>query len=278
MPAWLGTRPLSAVHQLRAQQTLPPLLLVHARIATTPLPTPSSQVVRQRDTLRQLLQSSGNDLDAARQAYATSLGGAASPGGVAGAGTPAPGSGTPGQGAGGDAGAGTPSQASPDYRGMHADLESQFKEYKEEAAKTQEMLGKDVSGAGRFAVCSGDGWASRDGRPEPQTQPAKEEAVQWKAPANPACLTRSPQRPCLVCSWHACERRPPPQRARRRGLAPRPSLSGTAPHAWRRAWRCSASRWVPLWRSRLGSVVMDPGLLCLLAGRPGGGQAVSPGI
>lgn len=109
-------------------------------LVTPPPPARPAQVVRQRDTLRQLLQSSGNDLDAARQAYAASLGGAASPGGPAGASTPAPGSATPGAGAA----AGTPSQAGPDYRAMHADLDSQFKEYKEEAAKTQEMLSKDV--------------------------------------------------------------------------------------------------------------------------------------
>jgi hypothetical protein len=108
--------------------------------------TSSSQVVRQRDTLRQLLESSGSNLDAARTAYAQSLAGdAPSPSQQQqhGAPSPAPG-GTPS--ANGAAAAGA--APGPDYRGLHADLEQQFKEYKEEAAKTHDMLGKDVSGWG----------------------------------------------------------------------------------------------------------------------------------
>ena len=102
-------------------------------------------MVRQRDTLRQLLQSSGNNLDFARQAYAQSAvaTGQQSPGAGAAA-SPAQQQ-TDGTAAAGAAG--TPQAAGgPDYRGMYADLEAQLKEYKEEAAKTAEMLSKDVSG------------------------------------------------------------------------------------------------------------------------------------
>lgn len=111
-------------------------------------------MVRQRDTLRQLLQSSGNNLDAARQAYATSVG-AASPAGAAGMASPAGGAvGTPGGATPGTAGQ---QQGGPDYRAMLADAEAQLKEYKEEASKTQELLSKDVSGT----VCSTQAQAAR---------------------------------------------------------------------------------------------------------------------
>ena len=121
---------------------------VSAVTSFQPTPPPRLQVVRQRDTLRQLLQSSGNNLDFARQAYAQSAVavGQQSPGGGTAAsplqqqqqqqtdGTAAAGA------------AGTPQAAGgPDYRSMYADLEAQLKEYKEEAAKTAEMLSKDVS-------------------------------------------------------------------------------------------------------------------------------------
>ena len=111
----------------------------------TPLPP---QVVRQRDTLRQLLQSAGNNLDAARQAYAQSLG-AASPGQPgAGAASPQPAAGGAAAAAGGEGGAaGTP--GGPDFRALHADMEQQLREYKAEAAKTHEMLSADVRAEGR---------------------------------------------------------------------------------------------------------------------------------
>lgn len=96
------------------------------------------QVVRQRDTLRQLLQSAGSDLDQARRAYAASL-----------SEQPAtPGGGTPG---GAAAAEGTPAggtqegQSGPDYRALHADLEQALKEAREEAGRTHDMLAKDVS-------------------------------------------------------------------------------------------------------------------------------------
>ena len=112
---------------------------------------PRLQVVRQRDTLRQLLQSSGNNLDFARQAYAQSAvaTGQQSPGGGAATSSLQQQQTTDGTAAGGAAGAPQAAVGGPDYRGMYADLEAQLKEYKEEAAKTAEMLSKDVSSWGR---------------------------------------------------------------------------------------------------------------------------------
>lgn len=102
-------------------------------------------MVRQRDTLRQLLQSTGNDLDAARKTYASSLG-AASPG-QPGAGAASPQPAAAGAAAGGEGGAGGSGAAGgPDFRALHADMEQQLRDYKTEAAKTQEMLSTDVSG------------------------------------------------------------------------------------------------------------------------------------
>jgi hypothetical protein len=102
----------------------------------------SPQVVRQRDTLRQLLQSSGTDLDHARKAYLQAPGPA---GGTPGGATPSPaGLATPGQGVQ-DGAPGSGAASGPDYRGMYADLEQQYKEYKQEVARTHDMLGKDVS-------------------------------------------------------------------------------------------------------------------------------------
>ena len=99
---------------------------------------PSEQVVRQRDTLRQLLQSSGNNLETARQAYVHSVG-QASPG----AASPAP-TGTP-QPAGAQQQQHVAAPAGPDYRALYADAEQQFKEYKEEVNKTQQMLSQDLA-------------------------------------------------------------------------------------------------------------------------------------
>lgn len=239
--------------------------------AAGPPPSPP-QVVRQRDTLRQLLQSSGNDLDAARQAYAASLGGAASPSAAAGAGTPGPGAGTPGQAADSGTRGGTPSQAGgPDYRALHADLESQFKDYKEEAAKTQDMLSKDVSPGravwadGFLAQARACGVGSRPGRATDAASNRGTRALcgrhlpavlsfggAQRAGRDPACspetlslaraLSIRPTPP-LDCSWPGCGRRRPLRRARRAGRAPRPTLSATAPRGWPRVWICSGSRW-----------------------------------
>ena len=107
-------------------------------------------MVRQRDTLRQLLQSTGNDLDAARKTYAQSLG-AASPG-QPGAGAVSPQPAAAGAAAaGGDGGAGGGGAGGPDFRALHADMEQQMRDYKTEAAKTQEMLSTDVSGVGLYS-------------------------------------------------------------------------------------------------------------------------------
>lgn len=92
-----------------------------------------AQVIRQRDTLRQLLQSGGQDLAAARAEYARSMGqedGAAAPA------SPQPGGGaTPSKGQ---------DKANGDLAQLQADLEEQFKQYKEETAKNQEMLSQEV--------------------------------------------------------------------------------------------------------------------------------------
>lgn len=125
--------------------------------------TPPLQVVRQRDTLRQLLQSSGNDLDAARRIYASTLGsGPASPGPAGGVGTPG---GTPGGAAspaptdGGAAGAQQLAGAGgPDYASLHSEMEAQLREFKAESSKTQEMLSSDVRPWG-----GGRGWARSQG-------------------------------------------------------------------------------------------------------------------
>lgn len=119
-----------------------PALLSHLTCPPAPI---SAQVVRQRDTLRQLLQSTGNDLDAARKTYASSLG-AASPGQL-GAGAASPQPAAAGAAAGGEGGAGGSGAAGgPDFRALHADMEQQLRDYKTEAAKTHEMLSTDVSG------------------------------------------------------------------------------------------------------------------------------------
>jgi hypothetical protein len=91
-------------------------------------------VVRQRDTLRQLLQSAGSDLDQARRAYAASL--AEQP--------PTPGGGTPGGAAAAEGAPGQEGAGGPDYRALHADLEQALREHREEAARSHEMLAKDV--------------------------------------------------------------------------------------------------------------------------------------
>lgn len=123
------------------------------------LPRPA-QVVRQRDTLRQLLQSAGNDLDAARKVYATSLG-AASPGQPgAGAASPQPAAGGAAA-VGGEGGASGSGAGGPDFRAMHADMEQQLREYKAEATKTQEMLSTDVRG--RWGAWGGGGGQWRSG-------------------------------------------------------------------------------------------------------------------
>lgn len=91
-----------------------------------------AQVVRQRDTLRQLLQGDNGDLNAARTAYARSIGGAASPGPAAmGAETST-------------AGAANGAEAAK-YRELYTDLDVQFKQFREEASKNQAMLNQDVS-------------------------------------------------------------------------------------------------------------------------------------
>ena len=92
-----------------------------------------AQVVRQRDTLRQLLQGGDGDLNVARSAYARSLGG----------GAPSPAQG----GAGAETSAnGAASRAdAAKYREMYSDLDGQFKQFREEASKNQTMLNQDVS-------------------------------------------------------------------------------------------------------------------------------------
>ena len=93
-------------------------------------------MVRQRDTLRQLLQSSGNNLDSARTAYSQSLGPQA--GGTPGGAAPAAGAATPE----------TPGGGSDQRAAQIADLEQQLKDQKEDAGRTHEMLAQDVRAAG----------------------------------------------------------------------------------------------------------------------------------
>lgn len=87
-----------------------------------------AQVVRQRDTLRQLLSTGGGDLASARAEYARSLG--QEPGAP-------PRSPEPTDG-GAAARAGVAAQR------LHADLEEQFKQYKEEVNKNHDMLRQEV--------------------------------------------------------------------------------------------------------------------------------------
>ena len=97
-----------------------------------------AQVVRQRDTLRQLLQGGGGDgdLNAARNAYAGSLGG----------GTTATTTATT-TGNGGVAATTAAMEMERDgsnYRVMYTDLNSQFKQFREDSTKNQAMLIQDV--------------------------------------------------------------------------------------------------------------------------------------
>lgn len=92
-----------------------------------------SQVVRQRDTLRQLLQGNDGDLAAARSLYARSL--------ETGCNTV---SGAPGTVANVSNGGAVLRADGTNYKDLFADLDNQFKQYKQEVAKNHEMLSKDV--------------------------------------------------------------------------------------------------------------------------------------
>jgi hypothetical protein len=91
------------------------------------------QVVQQRDTLRHLLH--GGDLGAARAAYSQSIGGEGQQQGQQAQQEQAQQHGQQAQ---------QQQQGQADHRAMHADLEQQFKEYKAEATKNQQMLAEDV--------------------------------------------------------------------------------------------------------------------------------------
>jgi hypothetical protein len=98
-----------------------------------------SQVVRQRDTLRQLLQGTDGDLSDARALYARSVGASDGRQEQQQATTTGP----------ADAGNGS----GPSYRDLYAELEVQFKDFRQEATKNQSMLSQDVSDGKRGLVC-----------------------------------------------------------------------------------------------------------------------------
>ena len=102
-----------------------------------------AQVVRQRDTLKELLHGVGGDLSAARVAYAQSVGIQPMPASEQWGASPPPGSGQrTGEAPSNDIAAGGIT-----YREMYSDLESQFKEYRRDSSKTQEMLSQDLTQA-----------------------------------------------------------------------------------------------------------------------------------
>lgn len=103
------------------------------------------QVQRQRDTLRELLSGGDKDLASARSAYARSL--LESDAGVQTMAKDIGGGATPSQPGNGAALELTSSAENHKYRDLYLDLESQFKQFKEDTDKNQTMLTQDLAQA-----------------------------------------------------------------------------------------------------------------------------------